>query len=250
MIDMKIGVEMYIRFSLDQREFRCFAPLPLKTLVDTVDITSVTVRRNLQLVQLADIVINLGNETLVKNRDPDLELTPELMNHVKSIPLSDYEDVVEHGEQQFKSAIIGEFKDEYRFLSNFYPATFVYQHIIWPNSEAAYQAMKSNDREVHLEFALLFNPAQAKRAGRLIDPMREDWDDVKVGIMRDIVSEKFNQNPELKEKLLATGWSVLQEGNLHNDRIWGVCPPHSDHGENLLGKILMDIRRDFRTVSF
>lgn len=137
---------------------------------------------------------------------------------------------------------IGEFKGEYSFLSNFYPAEFVYQAIVWPNSEAAYQAMKSLDRGVHLEFAQHTSPVKAKRAGRLIDPIRGDWNDVKVGIMREIVYEKFNQNPELRQKLIETGDAVLQEGNMHNDRIWGVCPPHSNNGANLLGRILMEVR--------
>lgn len=145
---------------------------------------------------------------------------------------------------------IGEFKGEYHFLSNFHPATFVYDNIHWPNSEAAYQAMKSRDRNVHLLFSQLTHPVQAKREGRMIDPIREDWNDVKVGIMRDIVYEKFRQNPDLKQKLLDTGDAVLQEGNTHNDRVWGVCPPHSGMGENHLGKILMALRREFRTISF
>ena len=250
MTNMKLGVEMYVRFSISQREFRFFAPVSIETLVDGVNVSSVVTSRNLHTVQMADLVINLGNDTVVKNREPDFELTPELMTHIKAIPLTDYDEVTAHAKEQFDPALIGEFRGEYRFLSNFYPAEFVYQGIVWANSEAAYQAMKSHDRGVHMMFARFSNPAHAKREGRLINPMRGDWDDVKVSIMRDIVYAKFRQNPELKQKLLATGHTVLQEGNMHNDRVWGVCPPYSDKGENHLGKILMDIRREFKTVSY
>jgi predicted NAD-dependent protein-ADP-ribosyltransferase YbiA (DUF1768 family) len=57
--------------------------------------------------------------------------------------------------------------------------------------------------------------------------------------MTEIVGEKFNQNPELKEKLLATKDIELVEGNHWHDTYWGVC---NGVGENHLGKILMAYR--------
>lgn len=142
-----------------------------------------------------------------------------------------------------------EFKDEYSFLSNFYPATFVWNFIMWPNSEAAYQAAKSSDRKVWLDFAQMKNPAQAKRAGKTVD-VRSDWNEVKVGIMRDIVFQKFYQNPVLRTQLLATNDAHLEEGNLWKDVFWGVCPPGSGIGKNHLGNILMEVRRSFKVFSF
>lgn len=246
---MKVGVELYVHFSLSQREFRFFVPVWIQSLDGHAN-TAIATSLAMQIAQRADTIVNLGNDTVVKNRDPYFELTPGVMRHIKSIPLTDYDDVVEHAEAHFTSGTIGEFRGEYRFLSNFYPAEFVYQGILWPNSEAAYQAMKSHDRGVHMMFSRFSNPAHAKREGRLIKPIRSDWDDVKVSIMRDIVYAKFRQNPELKHKLLATGNAILQEGNLHNDRVWGVCPPYSNKGENHLGKILMDVRREIDTISY
>ena len=63
--------------------------------------------------------------------------------------------------------------------------------------------------------------------------------------MHDIVREKFMQNIDLMEKLLATGNAPLQEGNWWGDRYWGVSPAGSGNGKNKLGKILEDVRKEF-----
>jgi len=136
------------------------------------------------------------------------------------------------------------FKGEYHFLSNFYAARFEWDGIVWPHSEAAYQAAKTLDREVREAFATLTNPVAAKRAGKRVF-MRKDWNEVKAEIMYDIVYSKFDQNPNLKRKLLQTGNKILEEGNTWGDRTWGICPPGSGQGQNLLGRILMSIRDEF-----
>ena len=133
-----------------------------------------------------------------------------------------------------------EFKGDDRYLSNFFIASFVWNGTLWPCSELAYQAAKATTKEDYVAF-LQMTPGQAKRFGRQIT-VRSDWEEVKYDIMREIVFAKFNQNPELKAKLLATGHAHLEEGNNHRDQIWGVCPPGSSQGKNWLGRILMDVR--------
>lgn len=139
-----------------------------------------------------------------------------------------------------------EFWKEYRFLSNFYPVEFVWDNIVWPSSEHAYQAAKTLDRRQRLIMSKLKSPSEAKQKGSWVY-LREDWcDDVKIGVMYQIVKAKFRQNPDLKEKLLATGNAHLEEGNTWNDRFWGVCPPGSGNGRNELGKILMRVREELK----
>lgn len=140
-----------------------------------------------------------------------------------------------------------EFKGDDRYLSNFFIASFVWNGTLWAHSEAAYQAAKAITREDYESF-ISMKPGDAKRHGALIT-MRSDWEEVKYDIMRDIVYEKFNQNPELKAKLLATGHAHLEEGNNHRDQIWGVCPPGSGQGRNYLGKILMSVRDELAEQS-
>ena len=84
------------------------------------------------------------------------------------------------------------------------------------------------------------NPPAAKKEGRRVD-LRDDWEDVKMGVMYDVCYAKFAYNPELKKKLLKTGDKHLEEANHHGDRIWGTV---DGEGENNLGKILMQIRKD------
>lgn len=136
--------------------------------------------------------------------------------------------------------MIDRFSGRYFFLSNFYPSDVEYGGFVYKNNEAAFQAQKDPSRQ--LEFASL-NPSEAKKLGRRVT-LRKDWEDVKVEIMKNIVREKFNQNPHLQEKLLATGDEMLIEGNTWNDCCWGVC---NGRGKNLLGKILMNIRKELKT---
>lgn len=135
------------------------------------------------------------------------------------------------------------FREEYDFLSNFYPTKVVFGGITYYNSEAAYQAQKCLHPEDRLQFALLSSD-EAKRLGQKVE-RRSDWDYVKCGIMEQIVSAKFTQNPTLAQALLDTGEKPLKEGNHWKDLYWGI-DLKSGEGENHLGKILMALRDDFR----
>lgn len=132
---------------------------------------------------------------------------------------------------------ISNFRGNYYFLSNFYPARVEYEGLTYGSNEAAFQAQKTLDMEDRRRFTVL-DPYEAKRKGRRVT-LRKDWEKAKEPIMRRIVFAKFSQNPELKEKLLATGDAYLEEGNDWGDRTWGTV---NGIGENLLGKILMDVR--------
>ena len=61
--------------------------------------------------------------------------------------------------------------------------------------------------------------------------------------MEEIVRAKFGQNPVLADKLLATGDTLLIEGNTWGDKFWGV-DTRVGQGENHLGKILMKVRAE------
>jgi ribA/ribD-fused uncharacterized protein len=86
------------------------------------------------------------------------------------------------------------------------------------------------------------NPSEAKKLGRRVN-LRKDWEAVKVKIMEELVRAKFTQNPDLVDKLLATGDAHLEEGNTWGDRIWGTV---NDSGANRLGIILMQIRAEIK----
>lgn len=132
---------------------------------------------------------------------------------------------------------IDEFRGKYYFLSNFYPAPVTYSGMRFKNNEAAFQAAKCPERMA--EFCRL-SPSEAKRLGRKVR-LRDDWEQIKYTVMYEICKAKFLQNPDLADKLAATGEAELVEGNTWGDRIWGVC---DGAGENRLGKILMQIRAE------
>ena len=140
--------------------------------------------------------------------------------------------------------MISSFRDEYFFLSNFYPVEIKLDGIVYPNAETAFQAQKTLDVEERRKFSMLKNPVQAKRLGRKVK-LRDDWEEVKLDIMTEIVSQKFLQHPHLIEMLLQTGDEELVEGNKWGDRFWGVC---KGKGENHLGKILMKIRDTYKSI--
>ena len=133
--------------------------------------------------------------------------------------------------------MIDTFRGDYFFLSNFYEAPVIFDGIRYCNNEAAFQAQKCINVEDRKAFSTM-NPSEAKKAGRKVI-LRSDWEIVKVDLMYKIVKAKFAQNIDLALKLAATNNEELVEGNTWGDKIWGKV---NGEGQNLLGKILMDIR--------
>jgi hypothetical protein len=133
------------------------------------------------------------------------------------------------------------FRDEYAFLSNFYPATVEYEGLRYPTVENAYQAAKTDDPKVRKQFVNL-TPLQAKRAGAQL-PRKSNWFDISLQLMASLVLQKFQSHPDLKLALLDTGDAPLVEGNDWHDTFWGVCDCRKHgYGDNHLGKILMKVR--------
>lgn len=137
------------------------------------------------------------------------------------------------------------FRGDKFFLSNMYKAPVTYHGVTYLCSEVAFQAQKCADDAERESLIALNDPFKVKKAAFKVKK-RDDWDDVKVGIMREIVYAKFSQNPDLAEKLLATGDEHLAEENKWNDRFWGTV---NGEGENHLGKILMEVRTAIREAT-
>lgn len=139
--------------------------------------------------------------------------------------------------------MINSFTGKYSFLSNFYPCEIEYEGIVYPSSEHAYQAHKSNDLETRKYISTLETPGLAKKAGKLVDK-RSGWEEVKFEVMRDILWTKFSDS-DLKTKLVDTIDDELVEGNWWHDNIWGDCSCEKCkdiRGQNHLGITLMEIR--------
>ncbi|MBO5435308.1 NADAR family protein [bacterium] len=137
--------------------------------------------------------------------------------------------------------MINNFRGKFFFLSNFYSADVKYDGLLYKNNEAAFQAQKTLDLRERKTFAYM-SPSEAKKAGRHVK-LRPDWETVKYDYMLDICRAKFAQNPALAEQLIATGDEELIEGNDWGDKTWGMV---NGEGQNLLGKILMQVRDELR----
>jgi predicted NAD-dependent protein-ADP-ribosyltransferase YbiA (DUF1768 family) len=110
---------------------------------------------------------------------------------------------------------ICKFQDDYEFLNNRYPAPFKWRNRMFGTADAAFKAAQ--------------NTLETKQ--ELLDTMEE------------IVRCKFEQHPELMQKLLDTDGKVLIAGSNGKEVFWGVNL-YAWKGENYLGKILMKIREE------
>lgn len=135
---------------------------------------------------------------------------------------------------------IRQFKDEFRYLSNFHPCSIVFEEEVYPSVEHAYQAAKTLDLHERALIRAKRRPGEAKKAGQQV-VLRPDWEEVKLSIMEHLLRQKFASG-NLRIWLLATKGYELIEGNYWNDTFWGVC---NGVGENHLGKLLMKIREEF-----
>lgn len=146
-----------------------------------------------------------------------------------------------------ENKILG-FRGAHSYLSNFYDSPIVLAlhgsppYLEFPTAEHAYQAHKT---KVSSEIKRIVNaptPAKAKRLGRRAT-LFPGFEEQKIEIMKKIVYEKFRQNTDLKSRLLLTGTATIIEENNWGDTFWGTC---SGRGENMLGKILMEVRKKVR----
>lgn len=139
---------------------------------------------------------------------------------------------------------IHEFQGEHRWLSNFWPCNVVFDGLVYPTVEHAYQAAKTNDPRIRDYIARLPTPGQAKKFGRTID-ISPGWRERRINVMSELIHYKFSDaNPELMDKLINTGTCHIEEGNTWGDRFWGVC---GGKGQNRLGAIIMHKRYEITT---
>lgn len=74
---------------------------------------------------------------------------------------------------------------------------------------------------------------------------RSDWDQIKVGVMKEIIHSKALQHEYVRRKLLATGDRELVENSWRDD-FWGWGPNRD--GQNMLGKLWMELRAELRVA--
>lgn len=141
---------------------------------------------------------------------------------------------------------ISSFSGRNHFLSNFHPSEVEMDGAIYPTVEHAYQAAKTMDPEEREIIRTAKTPGMAKKLGKHVT-IRPGWisEEVRDRVMADLVWQKFSKHPRLAKQLLDTGDARLAEGNWWGDTYWGIC---RGEGENMLGEILMQVRKQLRRM--
>ncbi|MFA6609070.1 MAG: NADAR family protein [Candidatus Paceibacterota bacterium] len=133
-------------------------------------------------------------------------------------------------------------KDPHGYMSNFYRSRIFLNGKWWNTVEHYYQAMKTVfvDEQEMVRFAK--TPRIARELGQTVT-FRDHFDKDKYHVMKDAVLAKFVQHRELREQLLATNDEVLIEDS-PVDYYWGCGADGT--GQNMLGKVLMEVRTELR----
>ena len=148
------------------------------------------------------------------------------------------------------------FAGRYSPLSNFFPHPIEVNGETYQSSEHFYQfhkCMATGATDKAAEVLLTNEPEDAMAAASDIKPSKQWYDNEGKKIMLQAIQAKFaSQN--MQQRLIKTGKSVLVEAT--RNTVWGtgvhftsnnVLNPKSYTGQNLLGRVLMEVRNKFLT---
>ncbi len=143
-------------------------------------------------------------------------------------------------------------------LSQWHPARFTVGGIAYNCAEQYMMHRKAllfGDTAMAARILNAAKPHDQKQMGASVEGfVEETWCNHRVEIVTTGNMAKFSQNDGLKKRLLQTGEAILAEAN-PRDAIWGIALAADDpralnptqwQGENLLGRILMDVRARLR----
>ena len=142
--------------------------------------------------------------------------------------------------------VIGFYPREFYPFDNFSSFKVEWNGYLFSSVEEAYQAASfmGSDEELVEKIKKSHSADEAQRiayANR--DKRREDWDDVKISIMEELLRLKIEQNPYVKKKLLQTEDYMIVEDSPKDD-LWGWGP--NRNGQNNLGKLWMKLREELK----
>lgn len=129
-------------------------------------------------------------------------------------------------------------------FSNFYPIAITIDSKDYRSTEHYYQSKKFDGTKWEEHVRNQDKPFEAAREGRRNDlPIRTDWNEVKLLVMRRALIAKFKRIDKMRNLLLSTGTTELVEYS-KKDYFWGRNEDGA--GYNMLGKLLMELREEIR----
>ena len=144
-------------------------------------------------------------------------------------------------------------KEPNGWMGNMAPYPITYNGQVWRTSESLFQSMRYDDDSVKEIIRGEKSPMGAKMKAKknrdqmVVVPMSE----LDVENMRKCVKMKFDAHPQLKRQLMNTKDSFIYEdiGNRNGERhkFWGAKKLSESEGDgnNMMGKILMDLREEY-----
>ena len=133
---------------------------------------------------------------------------------------------------------------ELGYLANYSNYGFTVDGVYYPTAEHFYQASKFDNPEIIQKILSCKTAREAASVGRDRNNKRIDhFNDIKLNKMYQAVYEKFQQNPDIRKKLIETGDEEIREMT-DQDSYWGVGPQLD--GENHMGEILMRVREELK----
>lgn len=215
------------------------------------DITASTARQREELRSIADLCREKGEAEVKVHTDGIIIRNKKFrIDSLSALPsdltLKQAKTVTRQGQVYFQS--------QHSVLSNLYPCQLTIAGKHYSSAEQALQCMKAdcvNDQQTSRRIWSERDVYEQKRLGGLITENKR-WNDEKLAILETIITAKFEQNPLLKEELLNTGDSKLNEAT--RDSYWGIgstlnspaAKNHSWRGANHTGKALEAVRTKLR----
>jgi len=115
----------------------------------------------------------------------------------------------------------------------------------WKSVEHYFQFKKyeNSDPRFAEKLRKIDSPKEVKKLTLKNKNYLKNWERVKLSLLKKAVKKKFETYPELKKLLLSTGNEKLIEAN-SDDSFWGEGK--DGKGKNFMGKILMELRKNFQ----
>jgi ribA/ribD-fused uncharacterized protein len=136
------------------------------------------------------------------------------------------------------------YEAKWYIFSNFSSFAVYWHDQDWMTVEHAYQASKFMDEAIRTLVRNARSAHDSKEVARANhNKVRPDWDEVKLGLMEEILRAKLEQHPYIQQKLLESGDAIIVEDS-PKDSYWGCGPDWK--GENYLGRLWMKLRDEIR----
>ena len=143
-------------------------------------------------------------------------------------------------------SVVGFYPREFYVFDNFSSFAVEYRGRLWPTSEHAYQTSHFFETAPGL-VEQIHKARSAHEAYKIAkanaDKSPENWDEIKIVVMEEIVRAKCEQNSYVKQKLLDSEDMDIVEDSPKDD-FWGWGEHRN--GRNELGKIWMRLRDELR----